>query len=232
MDLSSRTFTTNDYNFLINLDRGLAGSGINQTMTLGGGSVAGANGWGFAVLGAHGYSLQFGSATNTTAFQEITNVAGYTVSNFIPSIAGNGAIIFNSGITFTAVAAASGLNLAGTGDYVLSGALTNTGATAVTTLNKNGTGTLTLSGNNSASFNIAADSILTMGSGLTRVTTSNSLGGANTTLNLNAAALSLRSNAALNFSNSTRESRLGGSGPRSTSTRRLAARARRGRPTR
>ena len=46
MDLSSRGFTTNAFNFLINVDRAIGGTGTNQTMIVGGGSIADAGGLG------------------------------------------------------------------------------------------------------------------------------------------------------------------------------------------
>ena len=197
MDLSSRPFSASSYDFVANVDRALGGTGTNQIMSLGGGPIAGSSGWGFTAIGAHGNSLQF----STTAFQEPTAIAGYTINNFIPSSSTStsttAGIIFNSGITFNAIAGASGLTFAGTGDYLLSGNVTNTGATAVATITKSGTGTLTVTNDNSTSWNVASDSVLTATAGIVRLTNGNGLGGANATFNLNGAALDLRSDAGI-----------------------------------
>jgi len=197
MDLSSRPFSASSYDFVANVDRALGGTGTNQIMSLGGGPIAGSSGWGFTAIGAHGNSLQF----STTAFQEPTAIAGYTINNFIPSSSTStsttAGIIFNSGITFNAIAGASGLTFAGTGDYLLSGNVTNTGATAVATITKSGTGTLTVTNDNSTSWNVASDSVLTATAGIVRLTNGNGLGGANATFNLNAATLDLRSDAGI-----------------------------------
>jgi fibronectin-binding autotransporter adhesin len=193
MDLSAKGFTTNDYNFIVNVDKAIGGSGTNQTMSLGGGVVAGTNGWGFAAIGANGYSLQF----KGTAFQEATAITTYQVSNFIPSVSGNGRLEFNSGITYNAIAAASAIILSGTGDYLLSGALTGTGATAVATLTKSGTGTLTVSTDNSATWNVATNNVITQTAGIIRATASNALGGSSAIYNLNTGTLDLRSDAGI-----------------------------------
>ena len=197
MDLSSRPFSASSYDFVANVDRAVVGgTGTNNTISLGGGPIAGSSGWGFTAIGAHGYSLQF----STTAFQEITNI-GYTINNFIPSSSTStsttAGIIFNSGITFNSIATASTLTFAGTGDYLVSGNVTNTGATAVVTIAKSGTGTLTIANDNSASWNVASDSVLTATAGIVRLTNGNGLGGANATFNLNAATLDLRSDAGI-----------------------------------
>lgn len=193
MDLSAKTFASGDYNFVVNVDKASGGSGTNQTMSLGGGVIAANNGWGFGAIGANGYSLQFKGA----AFQEATNIGGYTINNFIPSLSGNGKLEFNSGITFNSIATASGLTLAGTGDYLLSGALTGTGASAVATLTKNGTGTLTVSTDNSATWNVATNNVLTQSAGIIRATASNALGGSSAIYNLNTGVLDLRSDAGI-----------------------------------
>lgn len=197
IDISQRTFPAGVYNVLFNVDRSVGGSGTNKTMMIGGGLIAGNNGWGQAIIGANGYSLQFGSASSATTFN-VAAATSSTISNFLPSVSGNGAVVFYNGISFVN-GGASTLALAGTGDFTVAGPITNTGATAAATINKTGTGTLTLSGNNSTSFNVAANSIITMAAGITRVATNTALGGVNTTLNLNGAALDLRSDSALIF---------------------------------
>jgi len=192
MDLSQHNLGT-ALNSIINVDR-TGASATNQTMILGGGTVFVNSNWGMAITGAHGYSLQFGSAGNTTAFTVANNVGIQTMTNFIPNVGGSGSVIFHSGITFLNVANASGINLAGTGDYLLSGKLTS-GTTTNSTVTKSGAGTLTITSDNSTTFNTAL-SIFTMTGGVTRVTTGNGLGGALATVNLNGAALDLRSDTA------------------------------------
>jgi len=199
MDLSSRLASAAGagYNYAINVDRAIGGSGTNQTMSLGGGAWAGASSasWGFTATGANGYSLQY----KGTAFQIIQGMGVTVVNNFIPNISGNGSIIFNSGITFTNTTTGTGMTLGGTGDFLLSGALTSqSGTTTVATVTKSGTGTVTISNDNSTTWNsVLNDEVITASAGIIRLTNGGGLGGANAVYNQNGGTLDLRSDAGI-----------------------------------
>ena len=198
IDNSKPNFVTNDYNFLINVDRAIGdNSTTNVTQFLGGGTIGGASGWGAVLSGANGFSLQFGSASNTTPVSIATNLA-YTFTNYIPSIGGNGGVIFNSGLAFAGIAAGSTMTLAGPGDFQLTGNLSTTGTpTAGASLTKSGAGAFTISSNNASTWNTTTFSVYNAALGITRLTNGGGLGGANATVNLNGGALDLRSDAGI-----------------------------------
>jgi len=197
MDLSSRSAGSGGYNYSINVDRAIGGSGSNQTISIGGGSWAGATGtsWGYTVTGANGYSLQYKGA----AFTVIQGMAAPIINNYIASISGNGGIIFNSGITFTNTTTLTGISLGGTGEYLLSGALTSqSGTTTVATVTKGGTGALTISNDNSSTWNsVLNNEVITVSAGILRLTNGGGLGGSNAVYNQNGGVLDLRSDAGI-----------------------------------
>lgn len=199
MDLSSRvaTATGAGYNYAINVDRAIGGSGTNQTISIGGGAWAGATsaGWGYTVTGANGYSLQY----KGTALTVIQGMAAPTINNFIANISGNGSIIFNSGITFTNTTTANGIVLGGTGEYLLSGALTSqAGTTTAATVTKSGTGAVTISNDNSSTWNsVLNNEVITVSAGILRLTNGGGLGGSNAVYNQNGGVLDLRSDAGI-----------------------------------
>ncbi|HEX8914129.1 MAG TPA: autotransporter-associated beta strand repeat-containing protein, partial [Humisphaera sp.] len=196
MNLSGRSLVRT-YNTVFNVDNN--GSGTNGVVTLGGGLSLQDNGWSVTATGANGYSLRFGG---TAAATTPNNVGGFTVYNFVPSVAGSGNVEFAQGYTIVNGANNSGVTFAGTGDYLMSGALTGGGSAAgINTFTKSGQGTLTLAASSAATFNgnagAVGTSVLTLTGGITRVTNAGGLGGVGARVNLSGATLDLRGDAAL-----------------------------------